>query len=419
MIFRTVLFISSIFCGSIAFSQWAAQTLAPTQLILGTKMAFWDDNNGVLVGTNAFPNGSAQISRTTDGAATWNLVYSLPPATTPSFLTLNDVQYASASVVYASGGYADPIPGVILKSINGGLSWDTLSHLLPENKFLSLYFLDVNTGFVGGGNNLYRTNDGGLSWNQVTLPSGVSTIEDIEFTSMSNGYLVNSGTGGLLTTNDGGSTWTAVSLPTSETAIRVEFFDGNNGLIGCENGVILYTHDGGATWSAGSNPDPDLSDISSITMTSPTTCYIGAQQRILHSLDGGQVWTESVNITTLSPPFLISVLYDLEFPSPQVGYGSGQLLSLIIKTTNGGGVSIPEFEINKIDLWPNPANNTLNFSNAENGVFEIRGIDGVLIEQVPFQMGTQSIDISHLPTGTYLAHIQGSRHLSTGIFVKD
>ena len=145
---------------------------------------------------------STRIRRTVAGGVAWGTVYE----NTDPDARLNAIRMIDESNGYAVG---NPISGqwVILKTADGGVTWDDIS-TLPQNgtekgKSNSMKWIDVQNGWFGTDDSrIYRTTDGGLTWtsstttfqnhNAVTftdLSAGVAAGEDVNYTS------------------DGGATW--------------------------------------------------------------------------------------------------------------------------------------------------------------------------------------------------------------------
>lgn len=112
---------------------------------------------------------------------------------------------------------------LILISVCTTLSYAQLTwnKVLTTNQRVSIiYFIDKNIGFVANGTvpggtaqspKVYRTSDGGTTWNQVTL-SGLGNfgIQDIYFENGLVGYAIGaSGLSTLWKSTDGGLTWSA------------------------------------------------------------------------------------------------------------------------------------------------------------------------------------------------------------------
>lgn len=138
---------------------------------------------------------------------------------------------------------------VIYHTTDGGVTWFMqfqVPDLISINK---IHFFDVNNGWAVGGDYgnlgyIFRTEDGGNSWDTitVTIPSSAK-LYDVDFVSNTDGWAVSSDV--ILNTNDGGLTWE--TLNDTIMAYSVDFVDKNNGWV--VGGGAFRTRDGGKTWS--------------------------------------------------------------------------------------------------------------------------------------------------------------------------
>lgn len=98
----------------------------------------------------------------------------------------------------------------ILKSTNGGESWQSVFQTVDS----SLYALDFPSENVGycltGQNYYYKTIDGGLSWNFIEFPENVNDgfFRKLYFVDEMQGYILDEEDGIIYQTQDGGETWT-------------------------------------------------------------------------------------------------------------------------------------------------------------------------------------------------------------------
>ena len=117
--------------------------------------AFESDLVGYAVGDRGV------VVKTTDGGTTWNLVSSFPQLA----VDLEDVLVSGPGQLLAVG---DP-PG-IFRSVNGGATWTPVAN--PSTA--RLRDLEVVTGTilsaVGDGGQVLRSSDGGLNWTLVARP---------------------------------------------------------------------------------------------------------------------------------------------------------------------------------------------------------------------------------------------------------
>ena len=122
---------------------------------------FFNAQTGFAVGgfgTNHF------LTRTEDGGDTWEEI-DVPLSKQGR---LHDIQYVDASTIYVTGDF-----GKVLKSVNGGSSWDSMPRIEVASQTvenLALYFKDVNEGWIASRRPsssvafIHHTNDGGQTW---------------------------------------------------------------------------------------------------------------------------------------------------------------------------------------------------------------------------------------------------------------
>lgn len=238
----------------------------------GGDLSFIDENNGWMLADLGVGAGSNAVAvfQTTDGGATWIQRYT------------NDPNLPDAG---------DSLP-------LGGLKAD----LVP---------LDMQTAWVGGvvyspGTiYLYRTDDGGQNWTQVSLelPEGAEDFElgidedQVQFVSAEDGFLVVRMSGdstqtAVYITNDGGDTWqlTPTLIPNAGAS---DFLSAEEAII--YNGEQFYlTRDAGRTWTTVS-PDIVFGDsfatMEFVNLNSGWILTVANEKRSLYRThDGGATW---------------------------------------------------------------------------------------------------------------------------------
>lgn len=139
---------------------------------------------------------SPGIYRTDSYGRNWEQVL-----TTNSFLT----NFCFIDTIGYAVGY-----NCVYKSTDSGKTWSSYNGL-PENYYQSVYFLNKDTGFVGGKDGLlFKTGNGGIKWDTINTDSNTSGIVDIKFKNTRDGYFLDYNNGGLSSvhiTHDGGRTW--------------------------------------------------------------------------------------------------------------------------------------------------------------------------------------------------------------------
>ncbi|HTF03071.1 MAG TPA: YCF48-related protein, partial [Bacteroidia bacterium] len=165
----------------------------------------------------------------------------------------------------ANNGYAGGDDGIILVTHNGGKSWALATLSGGENaRFTCISFPAHDTGWISGRENqssintgpaLYKTINGGISWQSV------GTSYDMEFThfpSVTVGYRDHY-TDEIEKTTNGGQNWNSLSSsPYAPFSYQTLYFvNEDTGFVGTENGEFR-TVNGGASWSTVNFPSYTL-----------------------------------------------------------------------------------------------------------------------------------------------------------------
>ncbi|HLZ85942.1 MAG TPA: YCF48-related protein, partial [Puia sp.] len=237
----------------------SGRSWVPLSLTTGTSYASqsrFEQAHFINADTGFFvSNGYFQLHTTTDGGQTWT-------ASNPAVYSWDDAP--RLCFVDSRNGFLSVTnynTGLILRTRDGGLSWTQAWATGSGQPYYlgRVSFADTLTGFGIESQNLYKTADGGTSWQPVYSPAPggqYTTLTDVCFTDKQNGFIGNSGDG-LAVTHDGGSSWATVSTPyTSGGGINaIRFFNGKIGYFTDGNqfgpagyGNIYRTLDGGVTW---------------------------------------------------------------------------------------------------------------------------------------------------------------------------
>jgi len=157
---------------------------------------------------------------------------------TPQGNTLRWVKMWDADNWYAAG-----YGGTFMKTTDGGASWFVNKNVVGVSSTGSNeiiydgFFLDMDNGFLNGFGGIWRTTDGGLTWDSLYNFSTTATVYDIYFVDDTLGFVA--GTSSMLVqrTTDGGVTWTALSPP-SGTYYTVFAWDVDNIIAGSSSGNV-------------------------------------------------------------------------------------------------------------------------------------------------------------------------------------
>jgi photosystem II stability/assembly factor-like uncharacterized protein len=342
-------------------ANWEVQKADTVTMDL-SGVSFVDNQYGWAVGNQGVIADGGVILKTRNGGQTWQV---LPPP--------RRWHYYQICFVDTLHGMATTQRDTIIRTTDGGNSWE-LYRISPINTyFRGIDCLDSLRGYVAGEWGVYYTSDGGRNWLN-TSPIGFGVV-DVDFADTLHGWAI--ATGLVAYTSNGGNTWNTQNTGVNAGYESVSFPDtmrgwivgGNNGF----NGVIGQTTNKGQTWNViqgltNNNtfhsvhaPEITISRVVGTGGTFARTTNGGGEWRVLHNVDisnrsllntsfhdsnqgwavgtygvithttnGGTVWNRQTSGTS-------SFLYGVDFPDPNAGWvcteGGG-----ILKTTNAGNV---------------------------------------------------------------------------------
>ncbi|HEX5637495.1 MAG TPA: YCF48-related protein, partial [Gammaproteobacteria bacterium] len=128
-------------------------------------------------------------------------------------------------------------------------AWSTLNSGSNEELLTMDFPVNATTGYVGGRRGVVlKTSNGGSTWQKQSSKT-TNSILDIDFIDNQTGYAVGAN-GTLIKTTDGGTRWVALNAGTTAHLYSVNFpLDANTGYIGGANNTLLKTTNGGQTWT--------------------------------------------------------------------------------------------------------------------------------------------------------------------------
>ena len=286
-----------------------------------------DCQTGYILGTHTY--GYTSLAKTTDGGADWTWVFQYDTSArggTISFPSNPDTGY------YARGFG-------VLKTTNGGTTWDTLLRQTTGYFGPVVFPKDADTGFVlePSPSRFYRTTNGGATWDTQPGPPGYPL--GMNFSDNGDGLAV--GSNGLLArTTDRGASWTRQEERVcSERAFLYDVQFPSDNLTGyaCGDlGVFLKTTDGGRHWTQTGITDT-LSGYHAVDFpVDDQTGYLagksGSHAMILKTVNGGAAWD-----TVLTDAPANSYFIGIQFPhGPDSGYAVQYPNQGVWRTTDGG-----------------------------------------------------------------------------------
>ena len=313
---------------------------------------------------------------------------------------------------------------MVVRNIPGTLPNPFMETFTGLNRYYRcIDMIDVDNGFCGGASTagdglIDRTTDGGTTWVQTdTFPGQV--ISRIRFVNNTVGFAVSNGShwnanstidlpdsGNVYRTTDGGNSWQTVLSATGTGFSGVWFTDALHGCVTRNDGTILRTTDGGINWlsTAIDLAPPFL--LTAVTGTPNGTLYASGYRvdnsgaLILSSVDAGASW----QVNHYAPTGVGRRINNIYFLNDAIGYAPAW--TCVWRTGNGGNVTtaIPDAQATaNALLYPNPACNTVILELARPGItVYVIDMQGRTV-LAPFRTTDlrSTVDVSALDAGMY------------------
>ncbi len=255
-----------------------------------------------------------RILHTEDGGLSWSFI------ATPYIGWLASVKYVTDSVVVAAGKN-----GQILRSSNGGVTWDSV-YAVSGSSFAirELDFSDsLNGCAVADNGSVYTSADGGLTW--TVSEDTLQNLQGVDLTPDGAGIAV--GAFGVSSTANTGQSWTEeVPLP-GGNVLDVDFIDDLHGWLLTQNNYVFATTDSGESWQTSR-----LQSVGAIPMLAAVSdsvaVVVSTASEIFRTSDSGATWTEVFSDNSVA-------ITDLTFANEDTGFACGQL-GVILATFDGG-----------------------------------------------------------------------------------
>jgi len=256
------------------------------------RVQFSDSLNGAVTG----PHGI--LFKTSDGGDTWRLV------TSGVGMHIEDVEMYDDLYGYGIG-----TNGYVIRTLDSGHHWDLQKVEVSGQVFnrdedlRCIDIVDAQMAVVAGaGGTVFRTMDGGDTWESIGYPelSDTIAIEDTYFLDANEGWVVGDDRGfqgdrSVYHTTDGGLTWTSPSQLRGVWQ-RLEFTDPLHGILMGLSGAYKRTEDGGNTWVDGDLPNWRLGrpNVTDMAFSDPNNGWaVGWWGYYAKTIDGGRTWMQS------------------------------------------------------------------------------------------------------------------------------
>ncbi|MEA2427528.1 MAG: hypothetical protein QOF37_1156 [Thermoleophilaceae bacterium] len=247
------------------------------------------------------------------------------PANPPALS--KDIYFTSTETGFATAG------SQIFRTTDGGNTWEPVgpAAAAPLN---SLYFASANVGYaVGNAKTVMKTMDGGATWGPKPVPAALPAADLTQIRCAAGSVtlcLLSSAQGDqLLRTTDGGDSFSSV-VPSSSKVFAAAF-DGSAAATGVgAGGVTVVSGDAGEHWTPVQGGLP-LSSLTRLRATSATLITApGANGTLARTLNGGQDWSK---VGVPSP----TSVKDVSFSSASDGFAVDTSGTLFHTTIGGSG----------------------------------------------------------------------------------
>ncbi len=350
-------------------SNWTSLSSSFPPFTNFTTVFFTDQNNGMLLAWNG-------IYKSSNGGNSWNLTEAPAIGAQAVFMRSPNRAWVAGLFGRLLTGYAGSSAYAWKITRGEGVGADQTY----SGSFPALDFVNADYGWAANGRSfLMRTTNGGRIWTNTSLKD----IYDVDFVDVNTGFAAAKGTltpaTSLYKSTDGGNSWNPVyTFPGSDGA-SIQFLNSNVGwaVANYNNPNVYRTTNGGNTWSTTS---PGFSVTKLFFLDASNGWVGGADGKVAKTTDGGVTWT-NVNAGTESANFYIDRIY---FKDSNIGWITG---SKTRRTTNGGltwsdnvvggySVSVPFSSISFYDadhgfalsLWRNPNGGVYYFKTSDGGL---------------------------------------------------
>lgn len=208
------------------------------------EIYFPDVNNGFIGGRKN--NANQNMQKTIDNGNTWTDITPDPN----SIETISAIYFLDGQQGWASSGRN------LYLTANGGTNWTTMNlNFYPQD----LHFVSPLVGYAAGGDTMttqayvMKTIDGGLTWNPVfsNHDQNVFVNEDnnLNFVNSNVIFTNQEWTNKIYRTQNGGATWDSIICDSAMQILDFNFTSADSGQVLTSMGQIFYTNDAGATWN--------------------------------------------------------------------------------------------------------------------------------------------------------------------------
>ncbi len=272
----------------------------------------------------------------------------------PTFQNLFGVSFPSVDTGYMCGGNS-----LVLRTFDGGETWEELNFPFPGHQLHDVNFINNNRGYIPSGRAVYYTFDAGETWSYAVLPDLFSGYEKTSF--LDDTTMFAFGYDAILSkSTDRGLSWVKLyqTYDNNEYFNNVQFANHLTGYIAGKvwnpnrTPIFRRTDDGGQTWQDMPLP-AEITMVADVSVISADDIWIGAENavggksKLYHSTDGGLTWDNKIVGNSNSSAGILK----MKFFNALEGYALNW--THLYKTVDGGETWIDYYLYQYLNYSPN------------------------------------------------------------------
>lgn len=241
---------------------------------------------------------------------------------------LQRIRFSDDSTAHCVGNYQiTDASWTILRSDDNCRYWSTQIGGSSASGFWDISFANDSVGFISGFGQVRKTTNRGLNWTSISRPQLNQAVYCVD----ADNILISNMSNGVYRSSNGGASWNLVYTPSFGGATRFSFLNSQIGLAGISTGTIAKTTDAGLTWTEINDPLLPVSQIVDIDFVNDTLAYsLNISSNLYKSTDAGLTWS--------SVGFITGSVKEILVPDPSTP-DSMYCLTLsghILKSIDGG-----------------------------------------------------------------------------------
>jgi photosystem II stability/assembly factor-like uncharacterized protein len=423
---------------SLNAQQW--QNITPADYPYVMDYSFINSKQGWVGAYKALQSGQTEyLLYTNNGAQDFEERYVFQPGVG----RFTSFQMIDSLVGY---GMADKYNHFFWRTLDGGYTWADITDTTIMfyagniNKGAPIFFLNRDTGFIGGVSSFYKTTDGCQSWVKCNTPQYIDTTitynnsfyaTKLYFNDKNNGWatcnwMPDSGFG--MKTTDGGLNWSVCTSALFPYMCDVQSADslkvgmvGENRVALSENNFESYSH----LYDAG---DVGISTYTIAYQNDSIIWLGGSPGTIVRSVNRGETFTDFMPAEL---PLLNTWIKQIRFYD-NVGYAMGEHngneIRFLLKFVDTINTNVPAIGLmdNSLHITPNPVTNTctvtVSLPTPTLASIELYSAAGLMVQSMEklLNTGENSIefDVHTLASGIYFVVINTLNKQFTAKFIK-